>query len=165
MVFLVHHFQRKVSFLEGLIRLHSCSTQDVDPSIKFCRTLPDCCKRSDAIFSLQHRLDLPSQREVRCLVFSLDALKPCVLSLDHRANLATDVLQSVVRVQLCNPSPLVPVSDCPPFPSFSPNSTLTRRPHQAPRLVRSFVLGWIDRPEQSAVPNLQMPKFAAFVSC
>ena len=52
--------------------------QDIEFSIKFCSTLPDCCKRSNAVFSLQHRLGLPCQREVRCLAFSLDVSAPCV---------------------------------------------------------------------------------------
>ena len=42
----VFHFEGQVSFLEGLIQLQSCRTQDVESSIKFSRTLPDCCKRS-----------------------------------------------------------------------------------------------------------------------
>ena len=52
--------------------------QDIEFSIKFYSTLPDCCKRSNAVFSLLHRLGLPCKREVRCLAFSLDVSVPCV---------------------------------------------------------------------------------------
>ena len=75
----MHHFLRQVSFLKGLNCLQSCGTQDVDSSIKFGRTLPDCCKRSTPSSLSNTRMTLPSQREVCCLVFSVDALLPCVL--------------------------------------------------------------------------------------
>ena len=63
--------------------------QDIEFSIKFHSILPDCCKRSNAVFSLQHRLGLPCKREVRCLAFLLDVSVPassflCASNSDHR---------------------------------------------------------------------------------
>ena len=47
---------------------------------------PDGCKHSPSVFSRQHLLGLPCQREVRCSVFNLDALLLCNPP-DHRAKI------------------------------------------------------------------------------
>ena len=52
--------------------------QDSEFSIKFCRTSPVCRYRSNAVFSLHHRLDHPCCSKVCCLDFSLDVSAHCV---------------------------------------------------------------------------------------
>ena len=75
---LVHPCGRLVSFSGCPVHSQSCSTQENDSSIKFLQNSPDGCKHSLAVFSLQHLLCLPCQREVRCWVFSVDASAPCI---------------------------------------------------------------------------------------
>ena len=52
--------------------------QYIECSIKFYSTLPNCRKRSNAVFSLLHLLDIPCTREVRGLDFLLDVFVHCV---------------------------------------------------------------------------------------
>ena len=47
--------------LASLLCLQSCRTQDIDSSIKISRILPDGCKHSPSVFSLQHLLGFPTR--------------------------------------------------------------------------------------------------------
>ena len=159
----VHHFQQQVSFLEGLFNYNPavCKMLTLVSNLAVPTGL---LQAQHAVFSLWH-LDDPSLTKggvpLGLLTGRSEALSP---SWPTRRNLATDFLPSVVCMQHCVFSPLGPVSHRSPFPPLFPFSTLPRRSHQALETVRSRVLGRIDRPEQSAALDLQIPNRAAFTS-
>ena len=149
--------------MEGLVELQSCSTQDVDSSIKFCRPtrllqaqrrrLLSSAPVGSSLSKGSVLLGSPNGRFV--------ALRP---SSSARRNMATDFYTIWARAAQHSRLPLVPVSVQPPLPSFSPNSKQLRRPHQALRSVRSLGLERIDRLDQSAGLNLQILNSAVTIS-
>ena len=117
--------------LTGLNQLQSCNTQDVDASIKIFQTLPDYCKRSTPSSLSSTRMTLPSQREVCCLVFLLDALQLCVPP-DHRTKIWPQIssnlwcVRSTAFSRLFVPF-LIAQRCCLSFPGLSYSADHTRR--------------------------------------
>ena len=129
----------------------------MNPVSKFYRSLPDCCKRSNAASALPHRLDHLCKRSAL-----LGRLAGRFCSLRPAACLCpiwtTDFLQSSFSALQHSSSPLVPVSCFPPIPSLSLLSSLSRSPLRARGLVRFFFPRRIVRLEhlESADGNLQI---------
>ena len=140
-------FERLVSFLESLFSTILQNCRILIPVSNFYRTSPDCRKRSNAVFSLQHRLDLPCSREVRCLAFLLDVSVPCV-QLSLCVQICPQVLYNLLFAPHSTPRRLSF-----PFRSVHRFRPSLHTPHVCAyppsTLIRSFPCSKTDRPSRT----------------
>ena len=100
--------------------------QGSDSSIKIAVFLPNCRKRSNAVFTLPHHLDHLSSEVVLLgrlaglFCSPRPAARLCPI-MDHRFPTIC-----FLRLTVLSLAPLVPVSLCPPFSLLSPLSSLSR---------------------------------------
>ena len=117
-------------------------------SIKFHSTLPDCCKRSNAVFSPLHRLDIPLQGKCAAWPSFWTCLFPvssflCASNSDHRF-LFNLLLRHTAL--LCAPRSRFALSTVSvPFSPLHSFALVTQRP-----LIRSFFCSKTDRPSRTS---------------
>ena len=114
---------RLASSLASLVNSFPAGLQGSDSSIKIAVFLPNCRKRSNAVFFVPHRLDHSCCTRMCCLDFSLGVFVHC-LQLPPFVQSDPQISYNLRR-QHSFP-PLAPVSHCPPFLSFSLLSSLSR---------------------------------------
>ena len=136
----VFSLRRLASFLASLANSFPAGLQGSDSSIKIAVFLPNCRKRSNAVFNLPDHLD-----HLFSEVAPLGRLAGRFCSPRPAARLCpiwtTDFFQSRFLTSQYSPAPLVPVSLCPPFPIFSLLSSLSCF---LPQRSASFVFWFLD---------------------
>ena len=125
---------RLASSLASLANSFPARLQGSDSSIKIAVSLPNCRKRSNAVFFVPHRLDHSSCTRMCCLDFSLGVFVRC-FQLPLSVQSAPQISYNLCR-QHSYP-PLAPVSLCPPLLPLSLLSSLSRF---LPQRSASFVL-------------------------
>ena len=132
----------------------------------FYSTLPDCCKRSNAVFSPLHRLDIPLQGKCAAWPSFWTCLFPvsgflCASNSDHRFRFNLLLRRTAILCASRSRFALSTVSV--PFSPLHSFALVTQRP-----LIRSFVRSKTDRPSRTSgicrLQNCRSPSAASPLS-